>query len=156
MSRHLSPQQVSQWVIGERAAETLEHVRACSSCRTEVEAFDRTLTQFRLSVREEAAAQTPTVWGWQPAPPRILWRFLTACATVAIVLGAGWLANSPGRHSQQDSAAADAALLKQIDADVSQAVPDSMEPLLRLVASDTVPANQTPGRAKDPGKSQER
>jgi hypothetical protein len=38
------------------------------------------------------------------------------------------------RPSAQDSAAADAVLLQQIDADVSQTVPESMEPLVKLVS----------------------
>jgi hypothetical protein len=40
-----------------------------------------------------------------------------------------------------DSAAADAILLKQIDTDVSQAVPDSMQPLLTLVSWNGAQAN---------------
>jgi hypothetical protein len=40
-----------------------------------------------------------------------------------------------------DSAAANAILLKQIDTDVSQALPDSMQPLLTLVSWNGAQAN---------------
>ena len=85
--------------MGERAPETLEQLRACSSCLTELEAFDETLTQFRLSVHEEAAARTPTDGvGTNPPPRGFSGASPTVCATIAIVLGASRLGKSPERH----------------------------------------------------------
>jgi len=155
MSCHLSPEQISAWALGERAPETLEHVRACSSCLSALEEFDETLAQFRLSVHEAAAEQQPAVWELKPARPRIFWRLSAACATIAIVLATSRLGTVPERHGQ-DSAAADAALLKQIDSDVSQIVPDSMEPLMRLVAWDRTTAAKASGRGMVSDKTEER
>jgi len=152
---HLSPEQISAWAMGERAPETLEHVRACWSCLAALEEFGETLAQFRLAVHETAAEQQPTVWELKPARPRIFWRLSAACATIAIVLATSRLGTVPERRSQ-DSAAADVALLKQIDSDVSQMVPDSMEPLMRLVAWDTTTAAKGSGRVKVSAKTQER
>lgn len=51
MKNHLSSEEISQWVIGERSAEAMQHVAQCARCRLEVEGLQDTFTRFRESGR---------------------------------------------------------------------------------------------------------
>src|SRR5262249_43569594 len=57
MRRHLTSEQIADWLAGERAADTERHVRQCLSCRTEVEALAETMAQFRESSARWSAHQ---------------------------------------------------------------------------------------------------
>ena len=49
MNRHLTSEQIADWMMGERAADAECHVRACLACRAEVEGLAETMAQFRDS-----------------------------------------------------------------------------------------------------------
>lgn len=139
MNRHLSDDQISKWALGERSPEALRHAGDCPDCRMQLERDAQALAAFRQSARhwsgQELAAGVPA-WGREVAHPRILPLSLRwVCAAAALLLCAGveevWRNH---RSAPPDRAAADALLLKQIDAGVSQTVPDSMQPLVKLVS----------------------
>jgi anti-sigma factor RsiW len=140
MNRHLSERQMSEWALGERSPEMERHVGDCPSCRAELNLAGQALTAFRQSARQwseqQLGAGVADAWKTGRSRPWITFRSLRwACAVALVFLFAGvtvvWRNH---RSAAVDSAEADAMLLKQIDTDVSQSVPDSMEPLLKLVS----------------------
>jgi len=48
---HLSPEQISNWMIGERTAESARHARECPQCGAELERMEKALSHFRDSGR---------------------------------------------------------------------------------------------------------
>jgi predicted anti-sigma-YlaC factor YlaD len=140
MNRHLSERQMSEWTLGERSPEMERHVGDCPSCRAELNRAGQALAAFRQSARQwserELVAGVAEAWKTESARPWITFRSLRwACAVMLVFLFAGvplvWRSH---RRAVAEAAAADAMLLKQIDTDVSQAVPDSMQPLMQLVS----------------------
>jgi anti-sigma factor RsiW len=143
MSRHLSSEQLSRWAMGERSSQDEQHLRDCPLCGAEVARFDATLAHFRGSLRDWS--QTASA-GTKPIaiPPehRAPWRLWTlrGMALAAALLIAAWI---PVHHAWQHpnggstGSAFDAQLLEEVDAGVSRTVPQSMEPLLQLVAWDS-------------------
>ena len=61
MSRHLSSEQISRWVMGEHGAFEEEHVRDCPECRAEVARLESVLAQFRSSAMVVAQSAPPAV-----------------------------------------------------------------------------------------------
>jgi len=132
MSQHLTSQQVSMWMAGERAPEAERHVRECAECAAELDAFARDLSLFSASVH---------AWSQKQVPPPMLrrarvWPLRLALTSAALLL----LASIPIYRlthgvAQPRMTPADAALLEQVDTDVARAVPRSMEPLLELASA---------------------
>lgn len=57
MSQHLSDEQISNWMIGERTADDEAHVRECAECRCEVRRMEETFGLFRESLPPLAYAR---------------------------------------------------------------------------------------------------
>jgi hypothetical protein len=138
-SGHLSSEQWSEWMAGQPSPRAAEHVRQCAACRGEVEQFRNALSELRGAVHawsaeqaeryraDAASAIPPPVAGpgaWMGRHP-LAW----ALALAALFVIASFLVP---RHPA-DAVRNDAALLNQVDSEVSQSVPSSMEPLLQLV-----------------------
>ena len=149
MNRHLSERQMSEWALGERSPEMEWHVGDCPSCRAELDRAGQALEAFRQSARhwgeEQLGAGVADAWRIERTRPWIIFRSLRwACAVTIVFFFAGvsvvWRGHRP---AAADSAAADAMLLKQIDTDISRAVPDSMQPLLQLVSWNGGQANSS-------------
>jgi predicted anti-sigma-YlaC factor YlaD len=140
MSRHLSERQMSEWALGERSPGAERHVGECLRCREEVSRAAQALAAFRQSARQwsedQLRAVAPDAWKTERARPWMAFRSLRWACLLALVLVLAGIAvlRRAQRPAAEDSAAADARLLQQIDADVSQTVPDSMEPLVKLVS----------------------
>jgi hypothetical protein len=136
MKQHLSEEQFAAWIAGDRTGTAQEHVAGCPQCSSRTEAFSLVLQNFRGAAEEFATAcrvpvhvPTPRPW-WHPAPH---W----AVVAVAVMLSISvplWRSHATERAAAE--AAADEALLAQVDSQLSRAVPQTMEPLLTLV-SDT-------------------
>lgn len=139
MIQHLSAEQISQWMTGERTPQLEEHVAECAPCRVELQELEASLGQFRTAMRRWSSAAAPPAW--QAPEPRSRWmawrRLMLAGATAAILAAAPlyWSAREHQLHRAAEAAqaAADAQLLEQVDASISQAVPEPMEPLVSLV-----------------------
>ena len=131
MSEHLTEADISAWVLGDRSNP---HVTECAECRIEVASMEAALLQFRASAHEVAARQTPVVA--RVAEPQRWWPQLAfAAVAVALLLAIpAWQRAERERVAKQE--AADTALLRQVDAEVSRAVPGPMEPLVSLVSWD--------------------
>jgi hypothetical protein len=129
---HLSQEQFAQWIAGERPHDAVRHVDACDPCRQELAGFSDALKEFSQHVQT------------LPVPARIsaarrshhVARWLAAAAAVMM------LALVPVYREQQERRRAlieqqDAQLLQQVDAEISRAVPDSMDPLVTMVSWNT-------------------
>ena len=143
MKRHLTSQQVSEWVSGERTAEQERHVVACSGCQSEIARMEGALSLFRTLVHESAAAElenAPPLRYRHPETDRraggigmLSWGLAVAAVCAVMTLSTVLWQN---HRAEQDTAVTDAKLLLQIDAALSRAVPQPMEPLAKLVAWD--------------------
>lgn len=145
MSRHLSSQRISMWAIGERTPDEERHVQECPLCAAEVASLETALSRFRGSVRQWSERQG-SAGTLQAAQPRFRWTPARwALAAAALLLVATVPVYRSTRHPQAGPklAEADVLLLEQVDAQVSQAVPRPMEPLLKLVSWDPLSANDS-------------
>ena len=85
MSRHLSADEISQWISGERTSEQESHLRECTACAAEVNDTEQTLALFRESGRrwsDHWFVERPT-----PAPGlRLRSAAAVACAVACLAL----------------------------------------------------------------------
>jgi hypothetical protein len=133
MNRHLSSQDVCAWLAGSHTPELQQHVTGCAVCQAELARLSQALTQFRGSVRHWSEQQhtgdvklTAPAGAWR----QIRWACAVMAACLLVSLSVLWRPNQP---SAGGAIAADAALLAQVDRQVSRAVPSPMEPLMSLV-----------------------
>lgn len=141
MNGHLSSEQISQWMMGERTPAEEQHARECPACAAELARLEAAIVLFRNTVsawsEERATVQLPLSWHDRRAQPS-LWKrpWCWAAAAVALLLLALLPAYTAARDRQRKAAMAkaDAVLIEQVDADISRAVPASMEPLVQLVS----------------------
>jgi len=140
MIEHLSAEQVSQWMIGERTPQLEQHVEECAACRGELAQLESALSQFRTAMRDPAHLAPPPEWR-EPAPSaaRLTWpRLVLAAMALAVLLAApvSWRVRAHERALREEAARAaqaDSQLLESVDSEISQAVPEPMEPLVTLV-----------------------
>ena len=129
---HLSEEQIAQWIAGEGNAQTESHLAECGQCRAAVSGFEQLLRDFRSSSRAGAFDSPPrldvrsshSVW-W----PRIAAAVAALALLVAVPLYRERRAREQALIAQQD-----AQLLQQVDAEISQAVPDAMDPLVKVIS----------------------
>jgi len=99
MSRHLSHQEISQWMAGERTAEQESHLRECPSCAAEVETLERTFGFFRESGRRWSEH-----WRTErsvPAAPRRRPGWLGLAATTAACAAVGLMLLPPAARPRK-------------------------------------------------------
>lgn len=133
MTPHFSAEEITQWVAGERGdrGDGAAHLAECAECAAEVGRLEAALAEFGGALRSSAVP--PAVM--RPAArraPRVARWVLAAAALAAVAAAPVW------RHRQAEmraeAARADAILLDEVDAEVSEAVPGPMEPLVPLVS----------------------
>ena len=146
MIEHLSAEQISQWMIGERTQQLEWHVAECGECRAELEQLETALSQFRSAMREPAISAPPPMWREPASPaPWFSWPRLVLAVAMLLILVAvpvSWRARTHElgvreqavRELAAQAALADSQLLESVDSAISQAVPEPMEPLVSLVA----------------------
>ena len=144
MTEHLSADQISQWMIGDRSPQLQHHVALCTQCRAQLEQLETTLGQFRGGVREWSAVTAPPAWR-QPAsrshwPP--VQRLMLAAATLLLLVAMPVYWNVRQKQKAAEAARADAQLLEQVNSSLSRAVPEPMEPLVNLVTWNSSPAEK--------------
>ena len=133
MKSHLSSEQISNWMLGERTSSEEQHVLECPQCSADVARLESALTAFGGAVRDAGARQSvvkPLRDGRRARPLRWVLVAATALVVAAVPIY---------RQDQQrkaDRAKADAALMEQVDAEVSRAIARPMEPLAKLMTWD--------------------
>ena len=149
-SGHLSEEAMMRWQIGDANEAERAHVAMCTECQTQAKPLKDALSWFGVAARkwgeEKAAAQ-----GWRESKSTAArsWRSMIGVwATVSVALLLIFAVGLPLRnahraaiqaqmHQQQQQReiedrqelARDNALLDQVDQDVSQVVPEAMQPL---------------------------
>ena len=144
MSEHLSDEQISKWIAGERDAAAGQHVGECAECRAEVARMESTLAVFRDSVHRWSDSQTAPAWKIRRTPSfarRPLSWALSAAAVLALALVPIYR-NEKEQQRKAEAARVDAMLLQQIEQETSRTVPSSMDPLVKMVAWDSTTTNE--------------
>lgn len=142
MSEHLSPEQLSRWMAGERTEEAERHAMQCRDCAASLARFGSALALYRESLRECGASYGGTPeFSWpgdvRRAPSTRLaqfsrWTPIAAALLLLAVIPVYTVSRNQRREAEL--ARADAALLEQVDLEISRAVPAPMEPLVKLVS----------------------
>jgi hypothetical protein len=133
MNSHLSPERISKWMMGERTSPEEQHVLECPQCSAEVARFQSALAGFGGAVRdcsERQSVMKPVRDGRHARPFRWAW-----VAAAALLLAAVPIYRE-NQQRQAERARADAALMEQVDAQVSRAIAAPMEPLAKLMTWD--------------------
>ena len=125
---HLSAEQIGQWISGERPAEAELHIAGCRECRARVAGFEDAVAQFRNAVTSVPAP--PPAWR---ARRTVTWPHLLAVAAIALLLLAPLYREREARRRAAIERQ-DAQLLQQVDSEISRAVPDAMDPLVKMVS----------------------
>jgi len=163
---HLSSKEISRWLVEGPSQENEEHLQSCWSCQAKLAEAREPLTAFRAAVvawsdaqpAPQVRAATVTNSGqrgfrvWLPAGLA-----LAAMVLAGVLFGGGAFRVHPAlpQHAATISEPDDAVLMEQVDAEVSEAVPDAMAPLTDLVAWDSgeATAEQAPaGKHTTKGK----
>ena len=149
MSEHLSPEDISRWFAGERSPDVARHAGECEGCSARLDHMESALADFRRATHDWSAAQpaaAPPI-AWRPPVRHTAQRWLLAAATLLILVSS----SAYWEHSRQQARAAEMAradaLLEQVDAEISRAVPQPMEPLVNLVTWGSGPANESQNKA---------
>ena len=133
---HLSSEQMSECILGPAGSDAARHLAECPACRAEFATLREAIGEFRGAVRywSEREAQSVLVVPARTEETRS-WiaahQLAFALALATIFLLASILV--PWYQHYQSAAANDAALLNQVDAQVSRTAPSSLEPLMKLV-----------------------
>jgi len=146
-SQHLSSEQVSAWIAGDRPEQFAAHLQDCAECRAEISAFESVTGALRSQLQQ--AASSTRIPAFQPKGESF-WggrlsgsRWALACALTAALIAIPIYQQQHKTLQQKNippapvlsSEISDAALLQQVDAQLSRGVPGSMEPLTALVWS---------------------
>jgi hypothetical protein len=144
MNEHLSPEDISRWFAGEGAPELRRHAGECEACSARLDLMESAMAEFRGSVHDWSAAQSAAAPSmvWRPTVRHLARTWILAAASLLILAsGPVWW------HSRQQARAAEMAradaLLQQVDAEISRAVPRTMEPLVSLVTWGSGPTDES-------------
>lgn len=140
---HLSSEQISRWLIGERTPEEENHVRGCARCASEMDALRQAFSEFRNSAVKwadrERAGIVPDISGLLHASHRAAGirclRLLAAAALVLVVTMVPVYRKSIEQRHEAEvmrESALDAELLERVHAHLSQTAPISLQPLTVL------------------------
>jgi hypothetical protein len=145
MNEHLSPEDISRWLAGERSSELQRHIGECDECSARLDRRESALAEFRGAAHDWSAAQSASAppIAWLPPARRLAQRWILAAASLVILVSA----STYWQHSRQQTRAAEMAradaLLVQVDAEISRAVPQPMEPLVNLVTWGSGPTDES-------------
>jgi hypothetical protein len=129
---HLSSEQISGWVLGERDSDVDRHLQICKTCHEDLARFQDGLSAFRQSAHR---------WAEQPslltgvAPVFRMRGLVRAAAVIAVTSSIALLPlyldiEEARRETAQIQ---DSWLLNAVDERLSRSVPRSMEHLLELM-----------------------
>jgi hypothetical protein len=147
-SAHFDEEALVRWQMGDTAEAERDHLAGCVDCQARTRSLADSLSWFGAAARqwgEEKAVASENLWERKPAAS-MHWRSMVAVwamvsVALLLVFGIGlqrWEAHRAAieaqvqqRQQQQEKRelARDNALLEEVDQDVSQVVPESMQPL---------------------------
>ena len=133
--KHLCSEQIAECVLGLPDPVARRHLEDCAACRAELAKVREALGEFRGAVRGwsenqarelSISARPSESRSWIAAHQLALALLLAAVCIVASIA-------VPWYERDRSGAVNDAALLNQVDSEVSRTAPSSMEPLMKLV-----------------------
>jgi hypothetical protein len=131
---HLSSEQMSDWILGERTPDVERHLHACGQCDQEVVRLERGLLAFKQSVHTwaEQSPVHPALQVSHAASPRLRlgWAAASVAAMGAILLPL-YMDVRQTRH--RSALAQDSLLLDEVNTRLARTVPRSMEHLMKLM-----------------------
>lgn len=135
MNRHLTSEQISEWLAGEYSSEVEQHLADCAACRVEVALFKTTLKVFRQSAHnwadQNCAPARATLRHVKRAPYRSAFR---AFCLVGAMLLVCFFADTVRREISVRTLNSESALLQRVNSQIAQDVPSSFAPLDSLVS----------------------
>jgi hypothetical protein len=152
MSNHLSQDQFAKCVIGQATSADRHHLTECATCNAELERIGKTLSVFRMAVRDHVDAQAGlTVTVLKPVSSRgmfgfspLRWAFI-ASAVLVFVSVPLLKKEEPKPIVENVLTDADAnALMDAVNLHLSRTVPAPMERMLIVIPNDE-PVTQSGG-----------
>ena len=136
MNAHLAEEDILQWVAGERPSGLGEHLRSCPDCASRLARFEGALGDFREAVHASSATHAPALSAMltRRRRPALMLRWTAIAAALLLGISAIPVYRYQREEARRAESARDAILLQQVDAEVSEAVPTSMAPLVKLVS----------------------
>ena len=141
MSGHLSSEQISRWMAGNRTPDENQHICECRQCAAEAARLDALLAEFRSSVVAWSALQKGADahdrWISLKQRRRVtrgVLRLTLAAAALIIAVALPLWKNTNDRRREVEAARIDAQLWEEVNVQVSRPVPTPLEPLMKLVA----------------------
>jgi hypothetical protein len=134
MKQHLSGDQVLEWTMGLRDAECEAHLRGCRECVDAIEEVAGPLRLFGAAIRELGSEVHS---GRRVENRRSNWSL--AYWPAALLAAALLIFAALPRHEVTPTrvAVSDEVLLQHVEYELSESVPGPMEPLARLMTSET-------------------
>lgn len=139
MTKHLSQEQIDGWLIGDRLAEVVSHLDSCQACAGQLSRVSESLALFGSAVRTWGQDQMGAPRAPQLSSPAFAWvRIGLAFAALSLAIAMPVL----HRHLASQVTAAgspavdDERLLQQIQTEISQSVPSTLEPIAKLMPKD--------------------
>jgi hypothetical protein len=126
-------------MLGQPGSVEAEHLEHCAACRAELVNVRQAVGEFRSAVRSWSEQQAQAAMSPVAMVESRSWiashQFAMALALAAMFLIASVVV--PWYENRVHGSTNDAALLNQVDAQVSRSAPSSLEPLMKLVVVDT-------------------
>lgn len=132
MSQHLSGEQLSAWMTGDRPAEVAEHCAGCPACRDEVARFTGSLASFRDGLRLMAVPRPAFEFPERPRWMILKWRLSPRWALAGALLAVLAVIPLYRRGDPAPVEISDSALFDQVNVQLARRVPGAMEPLSAL------------------------
>jgi hypothetical protein len=131
-SAHFDEDTAARWQVGDATEAERTHLAGCAECQAQARPLGDALSCFGAAAREwgEERASVTREWSAAKAAAAQEWRESKAAA----------------EHEQKQELARDNTLLDEVDQDVSQVVPEAMQPLSWNAANNNA-AGTTDGTA---------
>jgi hypothetical protein len=141
MKGHLSSKKISKYIAGCSSPLEERHVRECRQCAAEIDRIKALFTEFRDSAAawssgyrslEESEPLRPTERLHRLAAAILTWKWAATALVLALILFIPKSLND--RRREMEQLKADVQLWEEVDAQISQRVPEPLAPLMQLVA----------------------
>jgi len=139
VSKHLSEDQITEWMLGASDDFVSRHLAACYACSSTAEELRSAITGFRDSIHATAQrdlsfwrnqqltiAQRASARGWYA----LHWAWVAAM--VMVLIAALFLTRTPNPPQNSATEDADNALLQEVQGDLAREVPRALAPAVLI------------------------
>jgi hypothetical protein len=150
--KHLTDEQLAEWLAGDYSEETRTHLESCAQCRTEAAQVRDGISRYSFAMRREAArAQSTHLVGYIApgkalAMHRLRWAGAGVLALLLAVPTAWMMKPRPAATTPQttasvplnaapDSRMSDDELLEAVNNDLNREVPQALAPVSAITSA---------------------